>query len=583
MAASLGALLIAGQGGAVVVALAGLGAGLAVCRLQAQDRPFLYALFLAAYAARLAAAVALYFLAPTVRLDELVPDTTRFHQVGALLARQWQGEPVEVTNVELYDLVLGVTYFVTGASPLSASCVNAALAAIATVLFTVTTQYLFDHRTARVAGIAVAFFPSVFFWSIVPLREALYSVLLAVCVWSATGFAATGRLSWLIALFAGWWLLRDVRYYAFVLIAPLVLGLLAVALLWTRRRAALTSLVVLAAVGLVASPGFNRFLGRYLSADLWTVLERQRAVNAVGAATAFVAPAPPAEEPVFEAPAAQLGPIRFPWSGEAPCTDARIMAFPAAPQPLGTSVRLVAIATGCGGAVEYRWFTRRSDGSWSLLRDWGGATLDWATDQLDPGDHAVAVWARRVGSAADWEAYAHLTYALGAHESAGNTLAGLVTPAPRSDVSAAPAPPEWSRHSSFERTIAYLPTGIAYLLAAPFPWEATKLTQKLTIPDMVLWYVAVLLVLPGCWQARHRWRLALFPFGYLTGMALVLLLTEGNTGTLYRHRAMMIPVVLCFSAAGLLWACGKVVAWQSAPHRVPPPSGNLPSRTVHRG
>jgi len=190
-----------------------------------------------------------------------------------------------------------------------------------------------------------------------------------------------------------------------------------------------------------------------------------------------------------------------------------------------------------------------------LLRDWGGATLDWATAQLDPGDHAVAVWVRRVGATTDWEAYAHLTYTLGAQESAGNALAGLATPAPAPDVSAALVPPERSRHSSFERTIAYLPTGIAYLLAAPFPWEATKVTQKLTIPDMILWYVAILLALP-----------ALFPLGYLTGMALVLLLTEGNTGTLYRHRAMIIPVVLCFSASGLVWTCGKVAAWRFASH-----------------
>jgi hypothetical protein len=547
------ALGVAGQPGAVVVALLGLAFGLAACRLLVGDRGFLTGLFLAAYLSRLAVAAALYYLAPLIQLDELVPDAARFDLAAWVVVQRWHGEPVEPSPIELYDLVLAITYWATGRSTLTAAFLNAGLAAVASVLVAATARRLFGERVGRVTGVAVACFPSVFFWSVVPLREALYTFLVALCIWGVVGFVTTWHVGWCLPALAGWWALKDVRYYAFLLICLVATVAVAAALATTRRRALVAGALLLVAVVVgPATPGVGAFASRFLTADVLVIFERQRADNAVGAGSAFVSPVPPAATTDPLAPPSVMRPVdRLPQDSSAPCTGTRIIASPPSPQPRGTPISLLATVTGCGGAVEYRWFEQDAGNTWRELRGWGGPTLELDTSRFAAGPSRIAVWVRRSGADADWDTYTQLSYVLTADGTGANAGAHAVAPPA---VHAAPAlPPPDPSKTSLQRTLEYLPTGLAHLLGAPFPWAATKVTQWLTIPDMLLWYASLLLAGVGLWLARGRWRLTLFPLGYVAGMLLALLLTEGNTGTLFRHRAMVIPFLLPFSVVGGLW------------------------------
>jgi hypothetical protein len=94
------------------------------------------------------------------------------------------------------------------------------------------------------------------------------------------------------------------------------------------------------------------------------------------------------------------------------------------------------------------------------------------------------------------------------------------------------------------RTIQYLPQGLAFAFFAPFPWSIERPLDLLPLPEMFLWYSALVAGVLTLWLRRSDWRrlgpLVLF----VAGTLLIFALAEGNVGTLYRHRAMVIPFVL---------------------------------------
>jgi len=108
---------------------------------------------------------------------------------------------------------------------------------------------------------------------------------------------------------------------------------------------------------------------------------------------------------------------------------------------------------------------------------------------------------------------------------------------------------------SLQEIVSWLPTGLAYALAAPFPWMADRAIELATIPEMLVWYAAVALAVNGVARHWRNWQQYVHLLGYIGGIFLLLALGQGNEGTLVRHRGMLIPIVLVFSGAGAasLW------------------------------
>lgn len=99
--------------------------------------------------------------------------------------------------------------------------------------------------------------------------------------------------------------------------------------------------------------------------------------------------------------------------------------------------------------------------------------------------------------------------------------------------------------------IRFLPLGVAYVLLAPFPWMIGNVRQLITLPELILWWLSLPLLIKGYWFAvRHRLRESFVLCLFTVGLTLVYALYQTNVGTAYRHRAQMYIFFIVFISIG---------------------------------
>jgi hypothetical protein len=105
--------------------------------------------------------------------------------------------------------------------------------------------------------------------------------------------------------------------------------------------------------------------------------------------------------------------------------------------------------------------------------------------------------------------------------------------------------------STTSGALSTIPTGVVYLLFAPFPWQLGSLRQSLTLPEMVVWWTAFPLLILGAWFSL-RYRLQqMAPILIFTSMlTLAYSVFQGNVGTAYRQRAQILVFYFIFVAVG---------------------------------
>jgi 4-amino-4-deoxy-L-arabinose transferase-like glycosyltransferase len=105
--------------------------------------------------------------------------------------------------------------------------------------------------------------------------------------------------------------------------------------------------------------------------------------------------------------------------------------------------------------------------------------------------------------------------------------------------------------STAEGAITTIPTGLAYLMLAPFPWEASNLRQSITIPEVLLWWAMIPLMILGiAYAVKNRFRSA-FPILFFTlVLTLAYSIFQGNVGTAYRQRTQIQVFLFIFIAVG---------------------------------
>jgi hypothetical protein len=109
--------------------------------------------------------------------------------------------------------------------------------------------------------------------------------------------------------------------------------------------------------------------------------------------------------------------------------------------------------------------------------------------------------------------------------------------------------------STTEGAISAIPIGFAYLMLAPFPWQMSSLRQAITLPEVLLWWAMIPLMVAGIWYAvRNRLRSA-FPILFFSLMlTLAYSVFQGNVGTAYRQRTQIQVFLFIFIAVGWeLW------------------------------
>jgi hypothetical protein len=99
--------------------------------------------------------------------------------------------------------------------------------------------------------------------------------------------------------------------------------------------------------------------------------------------------------------------------------------------------------------------------------------------------------------------------------------------------------------------ISAMPIGFAYLMFAPFPWQAGNLRQAITIPEVLLWWALLPFLVMGLWYTiKQRLRNA-FPMLILSLLlTLAYTIFQGNVGTAYRQRTQIQVFLFIFIAVG---------------------------------
>lgn len=107
--------------------------------------------------------------------------------------------------------------------------------------------------------------------------------------------------------------------------------------------------------------------------------------------------------------------------------------------------------------------------------------------------------------------------------------------------------------STASGALSTVPLGLTYLFLAPFPWQLVSLRQMITLPEMIVWWASIPLLVLGAWfTIKHRLR-EIAPILIFTSLlTLTYSIVQGNVGTAYRQRAQLLVFYFVFVAVGFV-------------------------------
>lgn len=101
--------------------------------------------------------------------------------------------------------------------------------------------------------------------------------------------------------------------------------------------------------------------------------------------------------------------------------------------------------------------------------------------------------------------------------------------------------------------LSTIPIGLTYLLLAPFPWQLASLRQMITLPEMLVWWGSLPLLVLGAWfTIKHRLREIAPIIVFTSLLTLTYSILQGNVGTAYRQRAQLLVFYFIFVAVGFV-------------------------------
>jgi len=101
--------------------------------------------------------------------------------------------------------------------------------------------------------------------------------------------------------------------------------------------------------------------------------------------------------------------------------------------------------------------------------------------------------------------------------------------------------------------ISAIPLGLSYLLLAPFPWQMASARSIITLPEMVIWWSSLPLLVLGAWfTIKYKLREVAPILIFTTLLTLTYSILQGNIGTAYRQRAQLLVFYFVFVAVGFV-------------------------------
>lgn len=419
----------------------------------------------------------------------------------------WAGYAYLMTT---YVYLVAAFIVLFGEQLLGMQIINAGLMIVAALLLSDMARRLFGSRAAWVTAATIVLYPSLVLWSSLNLKDSLALLLVSAVLWIVQTTRADPRAAAFALCFPLLLVLEDVRRFVFIVLAIAIpLGVaLSFELRSPGRRLAWTAGAVLGVAAVMTITGAS------IPTELGPIENIRRAM-ARSARTGYVEA--PASTMVTRPGDSFVVLLASPLSPPAPTSDP------------GTPRRVVVPPNS------------------QLVMASEASSKDEPVREVRPGVYEV-----RPGDVV-----------IVGSQDPSRTLRPLVLA--RAEASATQATVTMETGDSLTRTIAHLPLGTVYALFAPFPWDARRVIDVLTIPDMLGWYAMLLLAVQSVWHRRSQWRVFV-PMGlYVAGIIGVFAIAEGNTGTLFRHRAMVLPLVVVLASPALagvadssVWRLGAV-------------------------
>ncbi len=121
--------------------------------------------------------------------------------------------------------LVAAIYGIVGRNMLAVQFVNAVFGAATAVLIAVTAHHVFRNvRVARVAGVAVAFYPSLVLWSAQGLKDGPIVFFLALSILATLKLGEKLSLKYIVILIASLLALLSLRFYVFYMICVAIAG-----------------------------------------------------------------------------------------------------------------------------------------------------------------------------------------------------------------------------------------------------------------------------------------------------------------------------------------------------------------------
>jgi 4-amino-4-deoxy-L-arabinose transferase-like glycosyltransferase len=106
----------------------------------------------------------------------------------------------------------------------------------------------------------------------------------------------------------------------------------------------------------------------------------------------------------------------------------------------------------------------------------------------------------------------------------------------------------------------FLLSGFFLVWLVPFPWKlGGSIILVAACPEMLIWYLMIPFALKGIiFSFSEKWNKSSVIIIFLFFGTVMLALIEGNVGTLFRHRSMLMPYALILTASGIARTKGQV-------------------------
>ena len=235
-------------------------AGVIISRVK-DDGQFLLRIFIGAVLVRMLVGTLIF----AFHLQEFFGgDAMTYDFFGNALVKYWEGEKYYWFYVQRFVgtgtggaggwgmlYLVGAVYRLVGRNMLAVQFVNGILGAATAPLIYLCARHIFAHqRVARVAGLLVAFFPSLVLWSSQGLKDGPIVFLLSFSMFATLKLGEKLNIKYVLLLACSLFALLSLRFYIFYMVIAAIAGAFVIGMRGASARSFVRQFVVIVVLGL---------------------------------------------------------------------------------------------------------------------------------------------------------------------------------------------------------------------------------------------------------------------------------------------------------------------------------------------